>query len=560
MIGILLDQKLEKYKQSIDYTFKYIFNTLGYEYRYIESLTQLSENDLLFCYALVYPTESEMKWISEGRPAIFCKAEEEFYQFSFERQDLPNLILKSIKKLTVFSNEKNKEPFIQRMFDNNYYGQINFDLIANVFFSLVSYEEHRYGKKDELGRFDDRENILFKDKYTTRVTHLTELLNDFIVLSIKKNERYIVRKNYWPKNEDYALLISHTINRLKKWSFKNLILDILKDLKFLILFKFRAFGSLFKDLFLFILEDIEPYWCFESFINLDKKFGLKATYFFADNSNIKDNEIDYSLDDKDVVKIIELLSKEGNEISLLIDYLDTKTQQSINKHLTNLSKIVNKQVQGYRVMNNKIDLGKQLISHVESNAKYCSNWSYNTSNGFKNGVTFPFKPLIEDKEVNHKMWFVPVSFSDTKLWFDEISNISYDEAKEMIIKLHKNLMKNNGVFSLEISSSNFVDIPYADQLVNYIYELEKSSNIYKVTHSELIDWWEKRLKVRIAEAKNYFKIYFPEKLADFSVTITSTKNIIDIKGNCKSVLKNNVIHFSGIESKSEVFVYFEDKE
>jgi hypothetical protein len=560
MIGILLDQKLEQYFESIDYTFKYIFNTLGYQFKYISSLSQLGSNDLLFCYALVYPKESEMRYISDGRPAIFCKAEEEFYKFSFERQDLPDLIIKTIKRITVFSNEKNKEPFIQKMFGENYYGQINFDLIANIFFSLVSYEEHLYGKKDELGRFDDNENILFKEKDSTRVTHLTELLNDFIVLSVQKNKKYIVRKNYWPKNEDYALLISHTINRLKKWSFKNLILDILKDLNYLISLKFGAFWSLFKDLFLFILEDIEPYWCFESFINLDKKFGLKATYFFADNPNIKDNEIDYDLEDKDVVKIIEILQKNGNEISLLIDSSDTKNPQLINKHLTKLTKIVNKQIKGYRVINNKIDLGKLLISHTNSNASYCSNWSYNTSNGFKNGITFLFKPFVEDKKTTPKMWFIPISFSDTKLWFDKTNYISYEEAKEIVTKLHKSLIKNNGVLSFEISSSNFIDIPYADKLVNYIYELEKSSNIYKTTHSQLIDWWEKRQKIRIMEERNYFKIYFPEKLTDFSVTITSTKNIMDIKGSCKSALKNNVIHFSGIESKSEAIVYFENKE
>ena len=560
MIGILLDQKLEKYKQYIDYTFKYIFQTLGYEYRYVESLTQLNKNDFLFCYALVYPTEEEMKMISNGRAAIFCKAEKEFYEFSIERQDLPNLIIKSIKRLTVFSKETSKEPFIQKMFNDDYYGQINFDLIANVFFSLISYEEHLYGKRDEFGRFDDSENIFHNEKYSARVTHLTELLNDFIILSIQKNGRYIVRKNYWPKNEDYALLISHTINRLKKWSFMNLIYDIFRDLKFLISFNFRAFGSLFKDMWNFILNDIEPYWCFESFIRFNKKFGLNATYFFSDNSNINENEIDYSLDDKDVLKVIDFLSKEGNEIALFIDALDTKTQQSINKHITNLSRIVGKQVKGYRVMNNKIDFGKQLVSHIQSDAFYCSNWSYNTSNGFKNGVTFPFKPLVEDKKNSHKMWFLPISFSDTKLWFDKSNYISFDEAKKMVTQLHKSILKNNGVLSFEMSSSNFVDIPYADQLTNYIYELEKSSNVYKPTHSNLVDWWEKRARVRIEEAKDYFRIFFPDELENFSITITSSKNITNIEGDCKSKLKNNVIHFSEIDAKSEVVVFFENQE
>ncbi len=560
MIGILLDQKLEKYKQSVDYTFKYIFNTLGYEYRYIESLSQLTDNDLLLCYALVYPSDSEREFISNGRSTIFCKAEEEFYKYSFERADLSKLRLKSIKRLTVFSNEKTKEPFVEKKVKNGYYGQINFDLIANIFFSLVSYEEHLYGKKDELGRFDDSENILFKEKYSARVTHLTELLNDFIIYAVEKRKTYIVRKNYWPKNEDYALLISHTINRLKKWSLKDLIIDVMKDIKFLISFKFKAFASLFKDLFMFILEDIEPYWCFESFLNLDKKFGLKATYFFADKSKEKDNEIDYDLNDKDIVDVIELLSGEGNEISLLIDSSDTKSKDEINKHLINLSKVINKQVNGYRVINNKIDLGKQLLAHIDSNATYCSNWSYNTANGFKNGITFPFKPFYEEKKTNYRMWFIPISFSDTKLWFDKTNYISFEEAKEIVTKLHKNLIKNNGVLSFEISSSNFVDIPYADKLVNYIFELEKSSHSFKVTHSQLIDWWEKRTRVRITEYQSLFKVYFPDKLDAFSLTVSSPNNILNIEGNVKSILKNNVILFSGIEAKSKAIIYFKNDE
>ncbi len=47
MIAIYVDSKLTKFEKKVKYTFDFIFNTLGYEFKYIQKLDQLQQNALL---------------------------------------------------------------------------------------------------------------------------------------------------------------------------------------------------------------------------------------------------------------------------------------------------------------------------------------------------------------------------------------------------------------------------------------------------------------------------------------------------------------------------------
>jgi hypothetical protein len=75
MIAVMIDHKLSRYTEIIQYTFKFIFDTLGYSFRFIEKMNELKGHDILFCYSLLEPTVDEIHEFATNRLVFFAQAE-----------------------------------------------------------------------------------------------------------------------------------------------------------------------------------------------------------------------------------------------------------------------------------------------------------------------------------------------------------------------------------------------------------------------------------------------------------------------------------------------------
>ena len=56
MISIVIDRKVSRWTKEIKYVFGFMFQTLGYNFRFLEELEELKANDILLIYGYTEPT------------------------------------------------------------------------------------------------------------------------------------------------------------------------------------------------------------------------------------------------------------------------------------------------------------------------------------------------------------------------------------------------------------------------------------------------------------------------------------------------------------------------
>ena len=77
MIAVYIDNALERYSHEIKYTFDFIFSTLGYEFKYINRINQLLDNDILVFYGLIEPNLKEAYILAMRKVMLYIPCDQE---------------------------------------------------------------------------------------------------------------------------------------------------------------------------------------------------------------------------------------------------------------------------------------------------------------------------------------------------------------------------------------------------------------------------------------------------------------------------------------------------
>ncbi|MHA1396017.1 MAG: hypothetical protein ACTSRZ_21140, partial [Promethearchaeota archaeon] len=170
---------------------------------------------------------------------------------------------------------------------------------------------------------------------------------------------------------------------------------------------------------LFSIVKENHYWNFEKIIEIEKKYKIKSTFFFLNESkklNIlwpktwKISLGNYSINNPKIIKIIYWLDKNGWEIGVHGSYNSHNSKKLLLKEKNCLEKIINHEVIGIR--QHYLNLGKNTWE-LQSKAgfKYDSSFGFKREIGFKNNKYTPFFPLKE----NPKFMVIPLALMDSCL-------------------------------------------------------------------------------------------------------------------------------------------------
>ena len=135
MIAIYVDSKLKRFENKIKFTFDFIFNTLGYEFKYIHKLDQLQQNDILFYYGLIEPTIEEAYILAMDRILFYIPVLSELLQpnkLTLEKIKENTEIIKLKRKVPIISDKEIKVPIHYYHKDDLFYGIYKFDIIADL--------------------------------------------------------------------------------------------------------------------------------------------------------------------------------------------------------------------------------------------------------------------------------------------------------------------------------------------------------------------------------------------------------------------------------------------
>lgn len=567
MIAIYIDNQLSKFEAETKYSFDYLFRTMGYEYKYIHGLDQMGDNDILFYYGLIAPTEKEIYALAFQKIVFFIPADPDLFQPGNINKDELAEWKRSVKYLEntpILSKKKIDLPIFYYKNDDLFYGNFAFDLIGNIFFHLVNSEESIFFNRDSLDRFPDSLSIFNDEAMYPFINKYLWLVDEILLDSIKERKEYfLLRKEYWPKGEDFAVAISHNVNRVKKWTFGSLIKSTLTD--FLVFYKLKYVINNALSRLKYIITNIEEYWNFEFIDELENQFDFKSTYFFGMLSK-SDNFIDYNIDEDDIREEITRLMGQGNEIALLGSVESAKADI-----LENEKKILEDFGQeniGIRQTEHIYDQKITTEFHNKHKIYYDSTRSFVHQVGYKNGLGLPFynfTVLNIDIQNNEKKCLrsscleIPVNFSDEILKLSKYKRMPYDEAKETLMKLIDIAQHNKSLLNLNFSTNNFTDIPYNEELQRLLHEKLMELNVFKTNLLGIAQWWRRREAVVVKEGQYGYSIYFPHDIDNFSLRFHGNYQIYEIEG-ADNKIEGNSIQLKNIKADSTVRIRIKAEE
>ena len=268
MVSVLIDYKLDRYTREIKYTFDYIFDTLGLGHRFIANPSHLRQNDILLLYGLIEPTLDELQTLAKHYITIFIQSDPRLFEINGFS---PDQLRRTLRDVKLFS----QTPIIaERKFDfpaENYTGmdihacKVNFDLAGNVFYHLANREELSDNTRDSSGCFPEVDSAFYQWKDIPFVDNFLWLLDNLIKEQAKVKKQYIVQKHYWPRAQDLAIAITHSVDNLQKWDINSIFASVLDDLALLFTFRWQhLFRNVWSKL-KYIFTNFEMYWNFKEY-------------------------------------------------------------------------------------------------------------------------------------------------------------------------------------------------------------------------------------------------------------------------------------------------------
>ncbi len=563
MIAIYVDSKLKRFENKIKFTFDFIFNTLGYEFKYIHKLDQLQQNDILFYYGLIEPTIKEAYILAMDKILFYIPVLPELLQpdkLTPAKIKENTEIIKLKRKVPIISDKEIKVPIHYYNQDDLFYGIYKFDIIGNILFNLESSNEIEDAKRDDHRWILD-EDIPFADFHQEPyVNMLLWLIEGCIRDSLKKNGAiYLVKKAYWPSVEVFAVTFSYNIDKLQKWTFGRMISSTFEDI--LIFYKVKYVFNNFVSKMKYLLTNIEEYWNFDVIDQMESMHQIIGTFFFGTESNTK-SDIDYSIQNSDIHKELMNSHAKGSEIALLAS-VNSGKQDILHKQKSRLSKITGDELIGIRHNHFKYDPRITHEFHRKNGFIYNSSFGFHHKNGFKNGLGFPFHQYGSNSK-NVRSGFgwhsleLPMVFFDEHLRLSKSSTVSYDNAQDIVDHLIDSVESVNGFISFNYSISNFDNITYNKQLLNYTLEEIRPKNVFIATFMQIAQWWKKRESIEIFESEDRFYLYFPSKTDKFTVSVFGNYEIVQVN-HAEAEIKGNNIHFSNIKLDSKIEVVLKKK-
>ena len=562
MISIYIDYKLQRFQSQIRYAFEYALSALGYNYLFVERLEQVSENDVLIMYGYTEPTSGELQAIARKYITIFIQSEPDLFDETAYTAAKLKSNLRKVNLLSptlVISARSFDYPAVNYTEDGLKAGRITFDLVANIFFRLAMREEALNSAGNENYVLADSQSVFRDNMESPAVDNLLWLLDSMIVEYVRSSGTYTSKKLKWPKGEKAAVCLTHSVDTLQKWSLSSLLLGIADDVALFFTFRWGRLWHEMKGKLKYLFTNYELYWNFEEYRSLEREAKVKSSWFFASEAC---EDIDYSLDDADLLEEIQNLDKEKCEIGLLAtadklnrdDFLSRKQVLIHLLHKTNI---------GIRQLRYKTN-AKILELHSKLSPAYGQSHAPDETPGFKYGFGLPWMPWVAKAQSG--FWEIPIVLRDRYLMVNYHKELPLDDAKRMVKKIFQQCIKSGSVMGIDMSVAAWTDISYMEKLYPYILEMIGTADTWITSPGKIAEWWQKRAAVTVDESLYEVSVSFADDMESFTLQLIGDVRIKEIlDGNQpelkyeKATAKDNIISFGDVKA-GDVVVMRIDRE
>jgi peptidoglycan/xylan/chitin deacetylase (PgdA/CDA1 family) len=378
--------------------------------------------------------------------------------------------------LVLYSNGKKEYPCIVQR-DNNLV--IGFGIFKEIGHILHGYLENLWAsgniKKNKIS------NIPIVDIYE-------KIMFNCLYLYFQKHNLHLFYKSFWPDGQKFAVCLTHDVDRVKK-TFQYLTHTIKH-------FKKGEIGRAFTQM-LPLLRRENPYWNFDRIIEIEKKMGVKSTFFFLNEqgkaSLFAPREWElyfgrYDIKDPEIIKIMKRLDAEGWEIGIHGSYNSYRDLKMLEEEKNVLEELIGKKVQGISQHYCNLENPKTWEYHEQLGLAYDSTIGFVGEIGFRYGTCFPFHPFNAAEGRTLSLWEFPLTIMDNACSSDK------RDAFEECIKVLNIVEKYNGVLLLRWHQKVFNEHEFPGRLKIYekLIKICKEKDAWITTAGKIEQWYNSR--------------------------------------------------------------------
>lgn len=565
MISVYIDDSLDKYIKEVKFSFEFILNHLGYTWKFLGKEEIPSTNDILLYYAPSVPNDDYLYKLTQKIPVIFIISEKELFipgvftgdmlkekikEFTLSHKEIDFSV-----KLPIITSAVYKYPLSISLAEGFGYGKFEFDIIGNIFFHLSDSEYKNVLEKDKKGRISDDCSAFFNYHDIPFINTYLYLLEHFILELNDKRKFPLVQKALWPSNEVFCASLSHDIDRLQKWTIMSVFNALWSNVLLFLTFRWNTLISQTSSIIRYMFTNIEPYWNFEDYLDIEKKFNYRSTWFFGQKSELSD--VDYDLHDKDLENEMSEIVHFGSELAYLAPQ-KTISNEHYKNEFQRFNNILRVSECGVRKPHLCLDYDNHDPLHQEMSFIYDSSRSFVNEIGFFHGVCLPYKIWIKNARPGYFHYEIPVHFSDQMLSLSKGRYIPFDIIKNKVKDLIKITKFYRGQIHFNFSNSNYTDIPFLNKVYTYILDHLKLQDLllYKATLKQVAHWLRNRDKVEIVETQGFILLNFPDKLDFFTLILHGNYIISKVEGVAAEFKPNDKkIRFINITKNSHAKVF-----
>ncbi|MCF7919137.1 MAG: hypothetical protein K9N06_04420 [Candidatus Cloacimonetes bacterium] len=531
MFAVKMDKVLLEYREKIQYALDYLFSVLGYPYRVVEEEGYIEAGEILFLYT-ADPQLIAKHLDSNPRGFAICILHDplhyDYGKLSSEDFDKYIHTLNIGYKLPYICSREIVEP-ISRSMDKKhsqfYVGEFHFDLIGNIFFHLSGAEEEIFKNRDGHNRYLWQESP-FRKYY--QQPFLTGLIN-IVELFLTEGETYIqnalIKVPLWPGNRQYAAALSHSVDKLEKWTvrrFFNGLLDLVSNIH-RVSYHWRNIWSFIR----FLFRNWEPYWNFDLVSRIEKKLGFVSTFFFGAR---RDNryDIDYELTEADLIKQKRELLEKGHELGLL-SYYDSLGTDDYKERVKELEAFAGMRINGVRQNYYRNQPNRNSVYYLNGGLNWDSSRGMTDMRGFINGIGYPYQ-LADESWQKRTVLEIPVNFCDKSLNIGQ-SNLSESQTKEEMRSIIEQARKFQGMAVFDFSLMNFEEIPYlAGFYEETLKKLRDDPSVWKTSLGNIFNWIQQRGSIKIIYQGSKVILQFGACFDELTLFIKGYWQVVEIEG------------------------------
>ncbi|MFN8242158.1 MAG: polysaccharide deacetylase family protein [Bacteroidales bacterium] len=358
----------------------------------------------------------------------------------------------------------------------------NHDLLKSAFYLLSGYQERKVPSIDKLGRFDFGNSIQHKLGFTSKpiVNYYFKIISDGI-LEYCRLHNINIKERHEPGS--FFFTLTHDVDRIRYYTINTFVYQIKQFAG--LAGRNKPAGFYLKESLstlagiLLKKQDNDPYWNFRELLDLERKLGIRSTWFMLPR-DVKHTDSYYNLSDKRIKELTLLIREDGHEIALHGTVRSHRSATAMREIREKFSSAFGFKPSGIRQHRLMWEHPQTALIHAETGFIYDSTLGFAQHEGFRNSYCNPFRLYDFEKDEMLPVWEIPLTVMDATLFY--YRKLGLQQARENIINIIEEVRRFNGIFNLLWHNSYFdeKDVPgiteFYVNLLNGIKEMNPSIN------------------------------------------------------------------------------------